>query len=52
MRAEARIAEAFQSGGGMFWGEHDPDLFVGTERFFRPVIRRIWWESGFRRSPA
>ena len=35
-RAESRIAEAFQKGGGMLWGEHDPDLFVGTERFFRP----------------
>jgi 2-polyprenyl-3-methyl-5-hydroxy-6-metoxy-1,4-benzoquinol methylase len=20
----------------MFWGEHHPDLFIGTERFFRP----------------
>lgn len=20
----------------MLWGEHDPDLFIGTERFFRP----------------
>ena len=36
MRAESRIIEAFQKGGGMLWGEHDPDLFVGTERFFRP----------------
>ncbi len=36
MRAEARISEAFQKGGGLLWGEHDPDLFVGTERFFRP----------------
>ena len=35
-RAETRIAEAFKKGGGMLWGEHDPDLFVGTERFFRP----------------
>jgi SAM-dependent methyltransferase len=35
-RAEARIAEAFRSGGGVRWGEHDPDLFEGTERFFRP----------------
>jgi len=35
-RAEKRITEAFQNGGGMLWGEHDPDLFVGTERFFRP----------------
>ena len=36
LRAETRIAEAFQKGGGMLWSEHDPDLFVGTERFFRP----------------
>jgi SAM-dependent methyltransferase len=36
MRAEPRITEAFRSGGGMLWGEHDPDLFVGTEKFFRP----------------
>jgi SAM-dependent methyltransferase len=35
-RAEPRITEAFRKGGGMLWGEHDPDLFVGTERFFRP----------------
>jgi SAM-dependent methyltransferase len=31
-----RIEDAFRNGGGMLWGEHDPDLFVGTERFFRP----------------
>ena len=36
LRAEPRISEAFRTGKGMFWGEHDPDLFVGTERFFRP----------------
>jgi SAM-dependent methyltransferase len=36
LRAEERIREAFRAGGGMKWGEHDPDLFVGTERFFRP----------------
>jgi 2-polyprenyl-3-methyl-5-hydroxy-6-metoxy-1,4-benzoquinol methylase len=35
-RAEPRITEAFQTGGGMLWGEHDSDLFVGTEKFFRP----------------
>ncbi len=35
-RAEPRITEAFLNGGGMLWGEHDSDLFVGTERFFRP----------------
>jgi SAM-dependent methyltransferase len=35
MRAEPRIAQAFRSGGGLDWGEQDPILFVGTERFFR-----------------
>ena len=34
--AQERIANAFKNGGGMFWGDHDPDLFVGTEKFFRP----------------
>lgn len=34
--AVSRIEDAFRNGGGMLWGEHDPDLFVGTERFFRP----------------
>jgi len=34
--AQPRIIEAFQNGGGMLWGEHDSDLFVGTEKFFRP----------------
>jgi SAM-dependent methyltransferase len=35
-QAQSRIMDAFRNGGGMLWGEHDPDLFVGTERFFRP----------------
>jgi len=34
LKAEPRIAEAFRTGAGMPWGEHDPGLFVGTERFF------------------
>jgi 2-polyprenyl-3-methyl-5-hydroxy-6-metoxy-1,4-benzoquinol methylase len=34
--AVGRIEEAFKHGGGILWGDHDPDLFVGTERFFRP----------------
>lgn len=38
-QAAPRILEAFLKGGGMHWGEHDPDLFVGTERFFRPGYR-------------
>jgi SAM-dependent methyltransferase len=36
MRAEPRIADGFRSGKGVGWHEHDPDLFVGVERFFRP----------------
>jgi SAM-dependent methyltransferase len=36
MKASDRIVTAFQSGEGMFWGEHHSDLFEGTERFFRP----------------
>ena len=31
-----KIADAFRSGSGVGWHEHHPDLFVGTERFFRP----------------
>jgi SAM-dependent methyltransferase len=33
---EAKIAAAFQSGGGVGWHEHSQCLFRGTERFFRP----------------
>jgi SAM-dependent methyltransferase len=36
IKAEARIASAFEDGGGLGWGEHDAGLFRGTERFFRP----------------
>jgi len=35
-KAQARLIENFKSGRGMDWGEHDPCLFKGTERFFRP----------------
>ncbi|HEY7939982.1 MAG TPA: class I SAM-dependent methyltransferase [Acidimicrobiales bacterium] len=31
-----RAVEAFRTGEGIGWHEHDPDLFQGTERFFRP----------------
>jgi len=34
--AVPRILKAFKEGGGLLWGDHDADLFVGTERFFRP----------------
>ena len=35
MKAEPRIAENFRTGAGLDWCDHDPMLFVGTERFFR-----------------
>jgi SAM-dependent methyltransferase len=36
---EERITEAFRTGEGMGWHEHDHRLFRGTERFFRPGYR-------------
>jgi 2-polyprenyl-3-methyl-5-hydroxy-6-metoxy-1,4-benzoquinol methylase len=35
-KAEGKITERFKTGEGLGWHEHDPELFVGTERFFRP----------------
>jgi SAM-dependent methyltransferase len=36
VKSEPRITDAFRSGKGVGWHEHDPALFEGTERFFRP----------------
>jgi SAM-dependent methyltransferase len=36
LKDEPKITEAFKSGKGVGWHEHDPGLFEGTERFFRP----------------
>jgi SAM-dependent methyltransferase len=36
VKDEHKIAEAFRSGIGVGWHEHHPQLFEGTERFFRP----------------
>jgi 2-polyprenyl-3-methyl-5-hydroxy-6-metoxy-1,4-benzoquinol methylase len=35
-KAQEQVTERFKTGKGMGWHEHDPDLFIGTERFFRP----------------
>jgi ubiquinone/menaquinone biosynthesis C-methylase UbiE len=35
-RDEPKISEAFKTGKGVGWHEHDVCLFRGTERFFRP----------------
>ncbi len=33
---ESKIADAFRTGRGVGWHEHDSYLFRGTEKFFRP----------------
>jgi len=35
-RDEPKFLEAFKTGKGIAWGDHNKDLFEGTERFFRP----------------
>jgi 2-polyprenyl-3-methyl-5-hydroxy-6-metoxy-1,4-benzoquinol methylase len=36
VKAEEQITERFKTGKGLGWHEHHHELFVGTERFFRP----------------
>jgi len=36
LKAEPRITDAFRTGVGLGWHEHDEDVFVGCEQFFRP----------------
>jgi 2-polyprenyl-3-methyl-5-hydroxy-6-metoxy-1,4-benzoquinol methylase len=35
----APITERMRAGEGFGWHEHDPELFMGTEQFFRPGYR-------------
>jgi 2-polyprenyl-3-methyl-5-hydroxy-6-metoxy-1,4-benzoquinol methylase len=36
VRDEPKIADAFRTGAGVGWHEHDPGVYEGCERFFRP----------------
>jgi len=36
LRAQSRVVDAFRSGEGIGWHEHDDLVFSGCERFFRP----------------
>ena len=36
LRAEPEISEAFRTGAGVGWHQHDADVFRGCEQFFRP----------------
>lgn len=37
LKAIPKLIEAFKTGQGVGWHEHDPALFHGVERFFRPT---------------
>jgi SAM-dependent methyltransferase len=32
-----KIIEVFRTGKGLSWEDHDPELYKGTERFFKPL---------------
>jgi SAM-dependent methyltransferase len=36
LRSQPRVAEAFRTGAGVGWHEHDADVVLGCEQFFRP----------------
>jgi SAM-dependent methyltransferase len=36
LRAVDRVTDAYRTGDGIGWHEHDEDVFVGCEQFFRP----------------
>ena len=36
LSAERRVTDAFRTGSGIGWHEHDDNVFVGCEQFFRP----------------
>jgi SAM-dependent methyltransferase len=36
LKAQHHIEEAFRTGAGYGWGQHDEEVFSGCERFFRP----------------
>jgi SAM-dependent methyltransferase len=36
-RETSKIIEAFRTGKGLSWADHDPELYVGSERFYKPV---------------
>src|ERR687890_498904 len=36
-RETPEIIEAFRTGKGLSWADHDPELYQGSERFYKPV---------------
>ena len=39
IKSEPKITEAFSTGKGVGWHEHDAELFLGTERFYKPLYQ-------------
>jgi hypothetical protein len=50
LKAGQRITGAFQTGAGLGWHEHDEDVFVGCELFFRPGYAANLVPSWIRRT--
>lgn len=40
IKTESSVTDAFRTGGGIDWSEHDYDFFEGQERFSRPNYQR------------
>src|ERR671922_564843 len=36
-RETPKIIEAFRTGKGLSWADHDPELYHGSERFYKPL---------------
>jgi len=36
---EPKVTEAFRTGEGVAWGDHDHELYCGVEKFFRPTYK-------------
>ena len=47
-----KLTEAFRTGEGIGWHEHDHGVFHGVARFFRSSISATWSRPGFRPSTA
>ena len=39
VKDEPKLTDAFRTGAGVSWGDHDGCLFCGTAKFFRPSYR-------------
>jgi len=52
LKAEAKDQRRLSQRSRLWLARHDPGLFEGVERFFRPNSLAIWSHRGSRRSKA